>query len=84
MHPTVSALDNSTAVQSNLEPPPPCKSHHVIRINIRSDFAKPLQIPTVHVLQRCAKKRIIGIFGCIRHILPIRESNFVDYIGDAA
>ena len=50
-----SALNNSTAAQTNLEPPTACKAHDIIRINRSSNFPEPLNIPPIHVLQRRAK-----------------------------
>ncbi|KAF8488634.1 hypothetical protein F5888DRAFT_1279707 [Russula emetica] len=44
--------------------------------NRRSDLAEPLDIPTIHFLQRCTENCVIHIFRCMRHILPIRESKF--------
>ena len=73
-----------TLYNCDLEFPTPCKAHHVFRINGRSDFAEPFHIPTIHVLQWRAKKRIVRIFRCMRHILPIRESSSVNRVGNIA
>jgi hypothetical protein len=48
-----------------LESPTPCKAHHVVSINRRSDLPEPLHIPTIHLLQWCAESCVIHIFRCM-------------------
>ena len=73
-------LDIIQRIKSILEFPPPCKTHHVVRINRSPDLPKPLHIPTIHVFQRRAIKRVIYIQRCVRHILPICKSSSVDCV----
>jgi hypothetical protein len=56
---------NLKSIKSILEFPTPCKAHHVFWINRCFDLPEPLHISTIHVLQRCAEKRIIRIQSCM-------------------
>ena len=65
-HPRAAAV-----TRLDLNFPSACESYNIIRIILLPDLTKPIQMATIHPLQRCSKQRIVHVRRRILQVLSV-------------